>query len=278
MPSAKPLPPTDQNVYAVTARGEAELTSADTTLAPLPLRLLVLTDGHSPVSAVRGQLSGASDAELNDALRALLRDGMICPASNVESDAIDFDMGGLSAPIAGGGFRTAEKESASGLKSLTEHGYFVRIVRRPKTAPALPVGRKPVVVVVEDEVHLAKFVGHLLAFEGFEVRSAANRDEVVEAVRESPVPDLILLDVMLPDADGFEILDRVRQHPVLQRVPVIMITTRATREDVLRGLALGADGYITKPLQPEVLTKAIRTTLGQTQPIGATDKWHERDT
>jgi DNA-binding response OmpR family regulator len=73
---------------------------------------------------------------------------------------------------------------------------------------------------------------------------------------------LVLLDVMLPDADGFEVLLKMRQHPALKVVPVVMLTAKATRDAVLQGLSGGADGYITKPFDVEVLVKAVKTVLG----------------
>ena len=101
-----------------------------------------------------------------------------------------------------------------------------------------------------------------MTFEGFEVRTAANRDEIVQAMREPPRPDLVLLDVNLPDANGFDVLAKMRQHPGLRDVPVMMLTTVSTRESIIRGLTLGANGYITKPFQPDVLVKAMRTLFG----------------
>ena len=271
-----PYPLNDADVLALTARGEAELKSGQTALGPLELRLMVLFDGRSNFGAIRAHVAGHSEKEIATAVTRLLSDGMICRDAPAASGGIDFDMSGMT-----GWGRTEPRpetpEAASGVQSLKDHGYFVRIARRPANAPALPAGRKPVVIVVEDEEHLAKFLGHFLGFEGFESRIARNRDEVVAALRTPPVPDLILLDVMLPDADGFDILEKVRQYPALLHVPVIMITAKATREAVLRGLSGGADGYITKPFQTEVLTKAIRTIFGLTQPLTSTDTWHRRD-
>ena len=266
------FPVGDDDIYALTARGEAQVKSGETGLEPLALQMLVLIDGRRPVKEIRRHVSAARD-EVERAIGGLLRDGMICPATAVKSDAIEFDFSGFAsfAPTSGSDAHT--KESETGVASLREHGYFVRIARRPANAPALPTDRKPVVVVVEDEPQLAKFMGHLLGFEGFEVRTAGNREQVVQALRAPPLPDLILLDVMLPDIDGFEILANVRQYPALQQVPVIMITAKATREAVLRGLSGGADGYITKPFQPEVLTKAIRTMFGVVQPQDPKDIW-----
>jgi DNA-binding response OmpR family regulator len=71
-----------------------------------------------------------------------------------------------------------------------------------------------------------------------------------------------LLDVTLPDADGFDILRKIRQHTTLRAVPFIMVTGNATREGVLKGLAAGADGYITKRFDPDNLVATIRAVLG----------------
>jgi DNA-binding response OmpR family regulator len=90
---------------------------------------------------------------------------------------------------------------------------------------------------------------------------AGDRDAIVEALREGR-PDLVLLDVMLPDANGFDVLARIRQHPSLSDLPVVMMTSIATREAVIKGLACGADGYVTKPFQVHLLVKAIQTIFG----------------
>jgi len=75
----------------------------------------------------------------------------------------------------------------------------------------------------------------------------------------------VLLDVELPDANGFDVLARMRQHAVLKSIPVIMITAEATREAVRNGLHAGADGYITKPFEPDCVVTAVREVLGLTE-------------
>ncbi|QJW85673.1 response regulator transcription factor [Ramlibacter terrae] len=84
--------------------------------------------------------------------------------------------------------------------------------------------------------------------------------------RKPPVPNPVLLDVMLPDVDGFEVLASLRRHPAFGKVPIIMLTGKATREAVLQGLNGGADGYITKPFEPDALMTAVRTVLGMPEP------------
>jgi DNA-binding response OmpR family regulator len=156
----------------------------------------------------------------------------------------------------------AAREAGAGVTSLQQQGYYVRIARRPAARPQLPDDRKPLAIVVEDEPHLAKFLKHFLGLEGFEVRIAGTREEIVSALRQPPRPDLVLLDVMLPDADGFDVLMKIREHEALRHVPIIMLTAKTTREAVIKGLAGGADGYITKPFQTDVLVKAIKTMFG----------------
>ena len=94
------------------------------------------------------------------------------------------------------------------------------------------------------------------------MRLATNREEIVAALRRRPVPDLALLDIRLPDADGFEVLARIRMHPILKEMPVVMMTALAARESVLTGLQLGADGYLTKPFKREVLLRVVDAVLG----------------
>jgi len=66
----------------------------------------------------------------------------------------------------------------------------------------------------------------------------------------------------MPEVNGFDVLNRIRQHPALQKIPVLMLTALAERKDVTRGLTLGADGYITKPVLPSVLLKAVEAAVG----------------
>ena len=146
--------------------------------------------------------------------------------------------------------------------SLKRAGYYVSIAHQRADTLERPAGHVLSAVVVEDDPMLAKFIQSYLSFEGFNVRLASNRLEVIAEFRNPSIPDLILLDVMLPDADGFEILLRLRQHPLFEDVPVIMLTGKTSREAVIKGLAGGANGYITKPFQADALMRAIRTVVG----------------
>jgi DNA-binding response OmpR family regulator len=105
-------------------------------------------------------------------------------------------------------------------------------------------------------------LGHLMTLEGFATRVAFLGVEIAGELERQPPPDLVLLDVVLPDADGFEVLQRMKQDASQREIPVIMVTGRTTREGVMRGLAGGADGYITKPIQYEALANGVKSVLG----------------
>src|SRR5206468_13013903 len=97
----------------------------------------------------------------------------------------------------------------------------------------------------------------------FGMRFARNEAEVRRELDAGDLPDLILLDLKLPDCDGFELLDDMRADPLLESMPVILMTGRSQAHHVARGLSLGADGYITKPFRMSQLVGAVNTVLGR---------------
>ncbi|MEO3811712.1 response regulator transcription factor [Sphaerisporangium sp. B11E5] len=117
---------------------------------------------------------------------------------------------------------------------------------------------RPRVLVVDDERNIRDLVGMALRFHGFEVISAARGYEALELAGSSS-PDLLVLDVMLPDLDGFELCRRLRARG--DDVPVIFLTARDTVADTVHGLTLGGDDYVTKPFSVEALVARARAVL-----------------
>ncbi len=113
------------------------------------------------------------------------------------------------------------------------------------------------ILVVDDEKGLVKIIRLNLQQDGFEVVEANNGTEAMDKLRTT-LPDLILLDVMMPDMDGFTVLKMVRE---IGGTPVIMLTAKGEEKDIIKGLELGADDYITKPFSPRELTSRIRAVL-----------------
>ena len=254
----------EHDVYVLTERAEKELRGAETSLSPAAIELLVRIDGNQTAGQVAQGVRLLSPDAVTETLRRLLEDGLIrlLPRDGGAHDFVDFFSGKAPAPPTRKATNEVKAEASTGASTLQKQGYYVRIARRDATRMKAPVDRPLSVTVVEDEPLLAKFLKQYLAFEGYNVRTAGNREEILASFRSPPLPDLVLLDVMLPDADGFDILLKMRPHPVLKKVPVIMVTAKATREAVLKGLAGGADGYITKPFEADALIQAIKAVMG----------------
>ena len=245
-----------EDTYALTSLGESELRGGATRLSPAQINVLIRVDGVLTLAQLTAKMVPAEAAVFGVVLRGLADQRLV---QKVEVDPFTAQWNADLLKLTQG---VGKEQADASLASLQRAGFFVEFAR-PR---AVPAARRPGealnVVVVEDDPQLASFTSTLLALSGFAVRQAGNREQVVNEIRRPPRPDLILLDVVLPDADGFDILMRVRKHPVLKDVPVIMLTGKATREAVLKGIAAGADGYITKPFEPHSLLRAVRAVLG----------------
>lgn len=124
------------------------------------------------------------------------------------------------------------------------------------------------ILVVDDEERMVRFIRLNLEHDGFQVSEAFNGKEAIQKIRDV-TPDLILLDVMMPDLDGFEVLETVRE---VSNVPVIMLTAKGEEDDRVRGLELGADDYVTKPFSPRELVSRVKAVLRRTE--SATGSMH----
>ena len=265
----------DHVIYALTPHGGNELRGGVTTLSPAQIELLVRIDGVLPLAKIRAGMSAISADTFASTFQSLMDRRLISVAEvDLFAERFQSDLNKLA-------LSQAEAEADLGALSLRKTGYYVSIARPRGPARNPAAGEALTAVVVEDEPMLAKFIQSYLTFEGFQVRLAGNKAEIIAAIIKPPIPDLILLDVALPDADGFDILLRLRQHPTLKNVPVIMLTGKATREAVIKGLAGGADGYITKPFDADALMRAVRTVVGLPEDPAtlkkAMDPWTNRD-
>ena len=158
--------------------------------------------------------------------------------------------------------RDIDKLGMIGESALRDTGFFSRIVVENATPTRKLLDPTKIrILVVEDDDGTALVTEKALQSYGCQTRRARNRAEIAAALAEKPLPHLVLLDVMLPDANGFDVLNRIRQHPALKDLRVMMLTSMGERKDVARGLALGANGYITKPVLPSILLTAIETVI-----------------
>jgi DNA-binding response OmpR family regulator len=123
---------------------------------------------------------------------------------------------------------------------------------------------KKTVLVVEDEEDIRELVSYHLLKEGYQVAGVASGEEAL-ATAEARPPDLILLDLMLPGVDGLTVCQRLRKNPRTESVPIVMLTAKGEESDIVGGLNLGANDYVTKPFSPKELVARVRAVLRRTE-------------
>jgi CheY-like chemotaxis protein len=146
------------------------------------------------------------------------------------------------------------------LNAREVHGFYAdeRPAQSPKRGGRLFMAKN--VLIVDDEPNIILSLKFLMTQEGFEVRTASNGEESLKALAEQ-VPDLILLDVMMPRPDGYEVCQKIRATPEWKDIPVIMLTAKGRDVEKEKGLAMGADDYITKPFATRELVAKVHAIL-----------------
>lgn len=252
-------------ILELTKNGERELREPGTALEPTQLEALILVDGFSTVDQVVKRAQGVAPTALRARLAELVTKGLINVRRRDADDILDpgdfFTLKTMAADTAEAGEQT-RAEAEANTEFLKRNGYCVNMARRPAAKRELAAGRKPMVLIIDDDPDICKLLQMFLKMENLDTRTAANREEIVAEFRKTPLPDMVLLDVHLTDVNGFDVLAKMRQHPMLKTLPVIMLTAEATREAVLKGIIGGADGYITKPFDIHPLIRAVKTVIG----------------
>jgi two-component system, OmpR family, alkaline phosphatase synthesis response regulator PhoP len=118
--------------------------------------------------------------------------------------------------------------------------------------------KQPAIMVVEDDRIVSTLVEHLLVRRGFGVHLAADGRAATAMLDEIEPPQLVMLDVMLPYVDGFELIARIRAKDDWSKIPIIMLTSKTQERNVVRALEAGADDYIVKPFQPQELIARVK--------------------
>ncbi len=182
------------------------------------------------------------------------------PPEDNDLDFTSFFPARTVAPVTPAQKAKIEAEALIGENEIA-HGGFCVSMARPGLRPFKPIHGKAKVLVVEDEPLTSSMLQRMLTAAGYDPVTAFNGKEVVERLRDPRLPDLILMDVMLPDIEGFKILERIRQHKVIGDIPVVMVSGRAEMADISRGFMAGADGYVTKPTTRKALLGVIEQVM-----------------
>ena len=254
-------------VYQRTESGEHALHGGDTAIPADYRRILAHLGGGAHIDVIRGSLRHYSDALIEDWLTELLELGFI--------EAVDSDTTKVLTLEAlvneGVAFRVLGEladdhrralEAAKDITASLQRKRAYLSTARLRNRPRLPkTAAQCTILVVEDDPDQAALADLRVSMAGYNVRIAHTRREMFTDLITRPAPDAVLLDVMLPDGDGFQMLAGMRRHPKFALIPVIMLTAKTDAEDIQRGLSLGADAYITKPYSREVVADTLRQVL-----------------
>lgn len=263
-----PVYPLD--VFILTDAGASEIQGGATRLPAEALEVLVMVDGKRTVADLEQSIPHVATADLRNVLRSLLAAGLLRAPTLAEQSGgleVDFDSffkaaaADLTSPAAE---KSADREALNGAPELKRNGYYVSIARQAVRARAPGSDGKYLALAVEDDPDMAALIQRLLGRDTFTVAVCAKREEVLARLRQKPTPDILMLDLQLPDLNGFDLLQKLKVHPQLKLMPVVVVTADAKPESVMRGLALGADGYITKPFDHTALVRGVKAVLGLT--------------
>jgi CheY-like chemotaxis protein len=253
--------------YRLTAAGK-QAASAKEGESTLPLeyrRLLGLVEVGGHVDVIRGRLRRFPDRLIEEWLKELVELKMIEAQAAGKLD--DFTFSGqrvpLLPPLVDEDRKRLAKTTVVAGATLLRSGSFLADERIAN----LPALAKPpaecVILLVEDDPDQRALAELRLKMAGYQVRSVDRAKALSRTLREQARPDLLLLDVLLPDGNGFDILAQLRARPEFATLPIVLLTVKAELADIRKGLALGADGYVTKPYSKNQLAEVIARVLKQ---------------
>ena len=244
-------------IYRVTAAGREAWESQDTAVPADYRRILWLMDFHGHGGVTKDLLRHFPKEVLDDWLEEIAELALIeevgpeitVPADDNRTLVINQEHFLWEANSAGA--------------ELTRTGSYLAADRAASRHAAAKVPGDTVILVVEDDPDQRALADLRLTMAGYKVRVAGSVKAFLQAMLDEGAPDLLLLDVELPDGDGFEILAKMRRHQQFGDIPIVMLTAKNDPADIGKGLVLGADGYVTKPYTRNILADIIRRVLKQ---------------
>jgi len=252
-------------VYYLTPAGKDSLW-AKSGAGTLPLeyrRMLAMIEFEGHIDVIRGRLRRFPDRLIEEWLRELEELKLI--EAGLPGKPQDITFTGLPVPLlpplADEDSKRLAKTAVIAGATLLRSGSFLadeRIANLP------PLAKKPgetVILLVEDDPDQMALGQLRLTMAGYRVRCVDRAKALSRFLREEARPDLLLLDVMLPDGNGFDILGQLRARPDFATLPIVLLTVKAELANIRNGLALGADGYITKPYSKNQLAEVIGRVL-----------------
>ena len=259
-------------VFVLTAAGQEALSAKELGSADFPLevdfpndyrRLLAMIEVGGHFEVLRGRLRRFPDQLINDWLAELQDLGLITSREAGDLDAITFTGMPLPLlpPMSDEDRKRLVKTTVIAGSTLLRSGSFLSGDRIQHLKPLDKSRADTVILLVEDDPDQAALAELRLSSAGYQVHSVDRAKALSRYLRQQERPDLLLLDVMLPDGNGFDILAQLRGRPEYSTLPIVLLTAKAELVDIRNGLALGADGYITKPYSKVQLAEVIGYVL-----------------
>jgi CheY-like chemotaxis protein len=252
-----------------TAKGRAELAARSGRLTKGLKTLLAMIGERATIAELEVKLPQVPADKLAAALDHLIAQGYVeretspAPAAAPPDNDLDFTRY-FNRPVKQPTVQQRQRAEATlaGLRASHKAGYYVNIVNRPGQRLAPRAGEKYSVLIIDGDDAGTMLLARALLLAQFETRAAVTREEIIAELNRQPPPDVIAMELVLPDVVGLELLGRLRDHPLLGSVPVIVITSKVEHDDVVAALAYGASGYMTKPFKPEELVANVKAVLG----------------
>jgi CheY-like chemotaxis protein len=253
-------------IYRMSASGRRAWEKEDSTVPAAFRRILGMLDTETHTDVMRGYLRRYPDELIHEWLAELEELGLVESRPDKAAHDLDFT-GSFKVPqlIAEDRRQLAQESQAAG-GVLQRKGVYLAAERLQHRAPSEKAPAETVVLIVEDDPDQLALAQLRVRMAGFAARTADSAGALQAALTRGAPPDVLLLDIMLPDGDGFDILAGLRANPGYALLPVVMLTVKDSKTDVERGLALGADGYVVKPyskkLLEDVLSQVLRLDAG----------------
>jgi CheY-like chemotaxis protein len=257
----------DKNqIYRLTQSGRRAWESEDAAVPSDYRRILWLMDFQGHRGLAGAMLSGISRDMLDDWLAEMAEIGLIEVVPDGEETLADFASADRTLELTEVDRKRLKQDTQAASDSLAASGAFVATHRVSRRAALRKAPGDTTVLIVEDDPDQLALADLRLTMAGYGVRVAHSVNGFLQTMLDDGAPDLLLLDVSLPDGDGFEVLAKLRRHRALGALPVVMLTAMRDPADIGKGLALGADGYVIKPYTKNVVADVIRRVLKQEAP------------
>ena len=252
-----------ERVYRLTQTGREAWESQDVAVPADYRRMLWLMDFHGHAGVIRDLLRQYPKHVLDEWLAEMEELGLI--EQTLETQ--DSEKALLAAATRTARWRWSATTCASRptppAPSLARTGAYLAADRLSQRPAPMKSPADSVVLIVEDDADQLALADLRVSMAGYKVRVATSVNAFLHSMLDDGAPDLLLLDVTLPDGDGFEVLAKMRRHPVLGSLPIVLLTARNDAADIGKGLLMGADGYVTKPYTKNILADVIRRVLKQ---------------